>query len=246
MLIPITHDECLQSMRDQGYEVLYDPAGDGNCQFSSVAFALRDLHIFRSAETLRNEVVSYLNSHDYSSDRIPLELFAGIPWSQYITEMARSGTFGDEITLRTISNMFNAEIVVVSTLGLVRILPENSLPLFQITLGNFAENQSFHYVVLRRDEIVSEIEKNINLNEVELELNKENESTMSLNKVEPELNEENESNIECGNIFDKMLLEILEKIFFYALTQSDNTFPGHVCCTFQNSVAAIPRFNAFR
>ena len=41
-------------------------------------------------------------------------------------------------------------------------------------LGHFAENQDFHYVVLRRDEIVSE-----------------NESTMSLNKVEPELHEEN-------------------------------------------------------
>ena len=77
----------------------------------------------------------------------------------------------------------------------MRIIPKHSLPLSQITLGHFAENQGFHYVVLRRDEIVSENENNINLNE-----------------AEPELNEENESNIECGNIFDKMLLEILKKI----------------------------------
>ena len=53
--------------------------------------------------------------------------------------------------------------------------------------------------------------------------------------------EENES-----NIFDKMPLEILEKIFVYAVAQSGNTFPGHLCCTVQSSVAAIPRFNAFR
>ena len=72
LLIPITHDERLKSITDQRYEVLYDPPGDDNCQFSSVAFALRDLHIFRSAETLRNEVASYLNTHDYSSDGIPL------------------------------------------------------------------------------------------------------------------------------------------------------------------------------
>ena len=101
------------------------------------------------------------------------------------------------------------------TLGqdeLVRIIPENSLPLSQITLALFAENQGFHYVVLRRDEIVPENENTINLNEVEPELNEENKSTISLNKVEPELNEENESNIECGNIFDKILLEILKKI----------------------------------
>ena len=99
---------------------------------------------------------------------------------------------------------------------------------------------------MRRDEIVSENENAINFNDVEPELNEENESTMSLNKVEPELNEENESNIGCGNIFDKMSLEILGKIFFYALAQSDNTFPGHVCCAFQNTAAAISRFKAFR
>ena len=137
-------------MTDQGYEVLYDPPGDGNCQFCYVAFALRDLHIFRPAETLRNEIVSYLNTHDYFSDGIPLELFVGIPWSQYITEMARSGTYGDEITLRTICNMFNVEISVVSTLeqdGLMRML---------------------FYVVLRRDEIASENESTMSLNKVEL------------------------------------------------------------------------------
>ena len=61
-----------------------------------------------------------------------------------------------------------------------------------------------------------------------------------------ELNEENERNKKCGNIFDRMPLEILEKIFFYALAKFNNTFPGHICCTFQNSVAAIPRINALR
>ena len=96
-------------------------------------------------------------------------------------------------------------------------------------LGHFAENQDFHYVVLRRDEIVSE-----------------NESTMSLNKVESELHEENESNEECGNIFDRMPLEILKKSSFMHKPSPTITFPGHVCCTFQNSVAAIPHFNAFR
>ena len=173
-----------------------------------------------------------------------MELFAGIPWSQYIRKMARSETYGDEITLR---NMFNVEIAVVSTLGqdgLVRIITDNSLLLSQITLGQLAENLGFHYVVLRRDEIDSENENTINMNGLEPDLIEENESTMSLNKVEPELNEENESNIKCGNIFNIMPLKILEKIFFYALAQSDNTFSGHVCCTFQNSVAAIPCFNA--
>ena len=206
-------------------------------------FALPDLHIFRSVETLKNEVVSYFKAHDYSLHGIPLELFAGISWNQYITEMERKGTYGDEITLRMISNMFNVEIAAVSKLGqdgIVRIIPENSFPLFQVTLGHFTKNQGFDHVALRRGEIVSENENTISLKEVEPELNDAKESTISLNKVEPELNEENK------NFFDRMPLEILEKIFFHALAQSDKIFPGHVCCTFQNTVAAIPRFNASR
>ena len=56
----------------------------------------------------------------------------------------------------------------------------------------------------------------------------------------------NECNEECGNIFDRMSLEILEKIFFYAPAQPHNAFSGHFGCTFHNSFAAIPRFNTFR
>ena len=57
MLSPITHDERLQSMTDQGYEVLYDPPGDGNCHFFSVAFAL-DWFLYDIG--LRRERVSVL------------------------------------------------------------------------------------------------------------------------------------------------------------------------------------------
>ena len=53
----------------------------------------------------------------------------------------------------------------------MRFIPENSLPLSQITLGHFAENQGLHYVFLRREEIISENENTINFNEVEPELN---------------------------------------------------------------------------
>ena len=83
LLTPITHKEQLRSITEQGYEVLYDPPADGNCQFSVVAYALRNLKIFRSAATLRNEVINYVNTNDISPDGFPVELFAGIPWSQY-------------------------------------------------------------------------------------------------------------------------------------------------------------------
>ena len=68
---------------------------------------------------------------------IPLELFAGIPWEKYIRQMETDGTYGDEITLRAISNIFNVRIIVVSTLGQgvrVEILPENAIPFGRIIL----------------------------------------------------------------------------------------------------------------
>ena len=84
----------------------------------------------------------------------------------------------------------------------------------------------------------------MSLNVVEPELNEENESTMSLNKIEPELNEENESNKECGNIFDRMPLDILEKSLLlctslvrqYSSWQCLLHLPKFCCChpTFQS------------
>ena len=48
---------------------------------------------------------------------ISLAFFAGVPWEQYLQEMQMNGTYGDETTLRVISNIFNVEIIIVSTLG---------------------------------------------------------------------------------------------------------------------------------
>ena len=153
LLIPLTHDDRITSFTDQEYQILYDPSGDGNCQFSALVFALRNMGIYRSSITLREDVINYLEENDMTDDGSPLELFAGMPWCQYLEEMAKDGTYGDEITFRAMANLFNIEILVVSTLGnegLVRITPDNSDPFGQIILGHFAEGQGFHYVVLHQ------------------------------------------------------------------------------------------------
>ena len=151
LLTPITREEQLRSITEQGYEVLFDPPVDGNCQFSMDAYPLRNLGIFRSTVTLGNDVINYLNTNDISPDGFLLELFAGILWCQYLNEMKRNGTYGEEITLRALANVFGIEIIVVSTLGqqgLVHIQPENSEPLSPVIFGNFAEGQGFHGDVL--------------------------------------------------------------------------------------------------
>ena len=73
-----------------------------------------------------------------------------------------NGTYGDEITFRAISNIFNVEIIIVSTLGQggrVEIVPENTNPFTRITLGHFTEGHGEHYVTLEDlNEVSSESE----------------------------------------------------------------------------------------
>ena len=74
---------------------------------------------------------------------VSLAFFAGVPWEQYLQEKQMDGTYGDEITLRAISNIFNVEIIVVSTLGeggRVEIVPENTNPFARIALDTLRKD----------------------------------------------------------------------------------------------------------
>ena len=100
---------------------------------------------------MREEIVSYLESHPNSPDGIPMELFAGIPWDQYLGLMARDGTYGDHLTLQAAADVFNIQIVIYSTLGTMAtqtISPMNSSPTVTFYLGHFAEGAGEHYVCL--------------------------------------------------------------------------------------------------
>ena len=77
--IAMTRQEHYQPFLDQGYEVSYNPAGDGNCQFAALSWFLRHLGILLSEETLRKEIVDYHNNNPLAQDGFPLELFVGVP-----------------------------------------------------------------------------------------------------------------------------------------------------------------------
>ena len=117
-------------MKNSPNVVTHDPLGDGICQFAALCYALRELGIYRSPDTLGVEVVQFIEEHDMVDD-MHLELFTGLSWRQYLEETSISGTYGDEIILRAMVNMFNFEIVVISTLGegvRVIITPEELIP----------------------------------------------------------------------------------------------------------------------
>ena len=122
LYIPLTAcDRILdRDFPDMYFSVLYNPPGDGNCQFSALCFWLHRLGIHRSPETVREEIVKYLTNNPNDSEGMPLELFAATPWAEYLHSMIKNGAYGDQITLQATADLYNIEIVVVSTLDLTR------------------------------------------------------------------------------------------------------------------------------
>ena len=61
--IPLERKDHHEAFWYQGFDISFNPAGDGNCQFAAVAHAFQDVGIYRSNETLRREVVQYLSDN---------------------------------------------------------------------------------------------------------------------------------------------------------------------------------------
>ena len=65
-------DDYAKANEDQGFKLVYNPLGDGNCQFAALSHQAKRLGILRSPETMRKEIVEYLKSNPYDSDGFPL------------------------------------------------------------------------------------------------------------------------------------------------------------------------------
>ena len=102
--IPMTVEDVYEEFTSQGYNVVFNPDGNGDCQFSAIAHHLASIGIFRSERTIREEICQYLEQNPSDTDGFPLELFVGVPWSQYLASMVLNGTYGDQLTLQAASN----------------------------------------------------------------------------------------------------------------------------------------------
>ena len=137
-------DDYLKIIEDQGYELVHNPPGNGNCQFAALAYHLRLLGISRSAETLRKEIIRYLTTHPLDEDGFPL--YERVPhfqsWEAYVVNVAQDHTFGDQLTLFAAANLFNVNIQIVSSLGTGAspvFQPTSSIPIATLFLGPFAD-----------------------------------------------------------------------------------------------------------
>lgn len=192
-LIPLTSQDRLESLADRG-DIAFNPPGDGNCQFSALCFWLRSIGIERTPKTLRREIVRYLRENPNDLEGSPLELFAGQPWSDYLAEMIKDGTYGDHITLQAAANLFNVQLNIHSSLGEegnTIISPfATEVAVANFHLGHFAEGQGEHYVCLEiepdsNDESTSE--------EMEENYERENEEKNEQEKDEVGKDEERET-----------------------------------------------------
>ena len=90
------------------------PPGDGNCQFSGICRILNQLGFQRSPETLRREIVSYLESNPMDVEGFPSDLYLDVLLTEYLENKSNDGTYGDKITLRATTELFNTQFVLVS------------------------------------------------------------------------------------------------------------------------------------
>lgn len=98
-----------------GCYVEFDPPKDGDCQFHAICDQLRKHAIITTPEQLRHDIVSYIESYPYLSDRVTrLENFLTTDLNTYLEKMACPGTFGDHITLTAAAALYNIQIVVIS------------------------------------------------------------------------------------------------------------------------------------
>ena len=257
---------------DIDFSLMYNLPGDGNCQFGALSFWLSRLGFHRSAETVRDEIVKYLTSNPTNSEGMPLELFAGMPWEEYLQAMARNGTYGDQITLQAVVDLYNIEIVVVSTLGpdaTVVISPSFSTPTARVQLGHYAENHGEHYICVEGRVLPSEEEQEQRTEET-AECNRSNSGDLNTLSTQEEYVEEEQevlepdqshvqipihnntsnSNNTVGMVsiddatspIDRLLNETLEKIIVEALLSSSFSWPNHICQTYNNLCKVSLRF----
>ena len=144
-LIPLIREARLETFEDQA--IAYNPSGDGDFQFSALSYFLQRIGVYRSANIIRREIVQYLSENSNNSEGQPFKHFAGLLLPRYLNNMAQSGTYGDHITLKAASNLYNIKIEIASSLGhhaRTMIQPQEYEPITRFCFGHFAEGDGEH------------------------------------------------------------------------------------------------------
>ena len=209
-------------IKNQGYELIFDPPGDGSCQFSALTYFLRAFGYQISSSMLRNQVVEYLQNHWTNEEGQAYELFVGIPWSEYLNELLSDETYGDQITLNAVAHLYNVCIRVISSLGpqaAVDINPGNTQQQTLI-LGYYAEGQDDHYVCLLQNELMETTGK-----DYEQESETDEDANMDPENLHPEINDLGDDGIDDSK--DEMDNDHCDELHNDVSQNSDNQKGDH-------------------
>ena len=80
LLIPLTREDRLDAITNQGYAIIYDPPGNGDYQFAALTYLLQRIGVHRSPSTLRAKVFgsgSVLGSKQQRSRRLAFGTVCG-------------------------------------------------------------------------------------------------------------------------------------------------------------------------
>ena len=130
---------------------------DGNCQFHAVVDQLHmwNLDSNASHNELRSKVVEQLRDNPNTSDgSCSLQYFVTTDFSSYLQKMSENGEFGDNITLKAVCELYDTQIVVVSSnTNFSPLLVSSSNRYYNtdkscLILGHFDESTGEHYVSL--------------------------------------------------------------------------------------------------
>ena len=116
---------------------------------AAIVYHLQCIAKYHSPETLRQEVVSYLINNPAFGGTNFISSFLDMGWEDYLREMQCDGTFGDEITLCAMSDIFKVEFEVILTLGPAErqiVTPHSFVTMARVHLGYLTKNKGTHYV----------------------------------------------------------------------------------------------------
>ena len=112
---PTSELDCLQR---HGFQVRLNPEPNGDCQFVAIADQLSQMGVYRSENTLRQEIVRYIVERPCINDGSSISNFVDrCDLESYLDAMSRAGTYGDHITLQICTEIFHIQFIVLSSLG---------------------------------------------------------------------------------------------------------------------------------
>jgi len=136
-----------ERMRLYGVETRKEVPGDGNCQMHSLCDQLTGT--FKYAKFIRREIVSWLRAHGdllLANGARLKEFVHDKTFEQFCNDMARDGTWGDHLSLIAATELFNINLIIISSVPgdnfIIEIVPELSKARRIVMLSHYAE---YHY-----------------------------------------------------------------------------------------------------